>query len=54
LAVRAAPARVNAVVRFADAIVGAVRVLFVSVAVPVNVTRLVGVMIPDRVVMAYS
>jgi hypothetical protein len=29
-------------------------VLLVSVDVPVNVTRLVGVMMSDRVVMAYS
>ena len=35
-------------------ITGAVSVLFVSVVVPVAVTRLVGVIIPVRVVMFYS
>jgi len=38
--VPAAPARVKAVVRLADAIVGAVRVLFVKVSVPVYVAIL--------------
>jgi hypothetical protein len=52
--VPAAPAKVNAVVKLADATVGAVSVLLVSVVVLVAVTRLVGVMMSDRVVMAYS
>ena len=52
--VPAAPARVKAVVRLADASVGAVNGLLVSVVVLDAVTTLLGVMIPDRVVMVYS
>jgi len=47
-----APVKVNAVVKLADAIVGAVKVLFVSVVVLVAVTTLVGVMIPDSATVA--
>jgi hypothetical protein len=50
--VPAAPAKVNAVVKLADAIVGAVSVLLVSVVVLVAVTTLVGVMIPDNATVA--
>ena len=50
--VPAAPAKVNAVVKFADAIVGAVSVLLVSVVVLVAVTILLGVMIPDSATVA--
>jgi hypothetical protein len=50
--VPAAPARVKAVVKLADAIVGAVSVLFVSVLVLVAVTTFVGVMIPDSATVA--
>ena len=46
--------RVNVPVLLMLAITGAVRVLLVSVCVPVAVTRFVGVMMSDRVVMAYS
>jgi hypothetical protein len=52
--VPAAPAIVNAVVKFPDAITGAVNVLLVSVVVLVAVTTLVGVIIPDRVAISYS
>ena len=52
--VPAAPAKVNAVVRLADAIVGAVSVLLVIVVVLVAVTMLVGVIIPDSVVIVGS
>jgi hypothetical protein len=50
--VPAAPAKVNAVVRLADAIVGAVSVLLVSVVVLAAVTTLLGVMIPDSATVA--
>ncbi len=50
--VPAAPARVKAVVRSADAIVGAVSVLLVSVVVLDAVTTLLGVMIPDSATVA--
>jgi hypothetical protein len=52
--VPAAPAIVSAVVKFPDAITGAVSVLLVSVSVLVAVTILVGVIIPDRVVISCS
>ena len=52
--VPAAPLSVRAVVKLAEVNTGAVSVLLVSVSVLVAVTMLLGVIIPDRVVMFYS